>query len=74
MGSAFARFMRESFSQWGLLLVDPMEPALRRLAAPFMREAVSRMPELTEALIARGQNRHPRRWLHFHRRSSDRGQ
>jgi bacillithiol biosynthesis cysteine-adding enzyme BshC len=56
MGSAFARFMRECFSQWGLLLVDPMDSALRHLAAPFIREAVERMPELTEALIARGQN------------------
>jgi bacillithiol biosynthesis cysteine-adding enzyme BshC len=56
MGSAFARFMRECFAQWGLLLVDPMEPALRRLASPFIREAVARMPELTEALMARGED------------------
>ena len=55
MGSAFASFMRETFAPWGLLLVDPMAPALRHLAAPLIREAVARMPELTEALIARSQ-------------------
>ena len=56
MGSAFARFMREMFAPWGLLLVDPMEPALRRLAAPLIREVVGRMPELTEALMARSED------------------
>jgi bacillithiol biosynthesis cysteine-adding enzyme BshC len=53
MGSAFARLMREIFKGFNLLLVDPMEPGLRELAAPLMRQAVERMPELTESLVAR---------------------
>lgn len=54
MGSAFAAFVREIFAPYGLLLIDPMSPAIRAIAAPLMREAVERMPELAEALIARG--------------------
>ncbi len=53
MGSAFAAFVRELFAPYGLLLIDPMTPAIRAIAAPLMREAVVRMPELAEALIAR---------------------
>jgi len=53
MGSAFARFIREMFGHWGMLVIDPLSPAVRLLAAPFMKEAVERMPELCDALIAR---------------------
>lgn len=53
MGSAFAGLIRELFQPYGLLLIDPMEPALRRIAAPLMREAVERMPELIDALMVR---------------------
>ena len=54
MGSAFARFIREVFGSRGMLVIDPLSPAIRALAAPFMKEAVERMPELCDALIARG--------------------
>ncbi len=53
MGEAFAAMLRELFAGQGLLLIDPMEPALRELRAPVMRAAVERMPELIEALMAR---------------------
>lgn len=53
MGSAFTAIIRDLFAQYGLLLIDPMEPALRELRAPLMREAIQRMPELTEALMKR---------------------
>jgi bacillithiol biosynthesis cysteine-adding enzyme BshC len=53
MGSAFARVLRELMGSYGLLLVDPMETALRELAAPLMREAVMRMPELADGVMAR---------------------
>ncbi len=53
MGSDFARIVREMFAPYGLLLIDPMDPGVRRVAAPFMAEAVARMPELVEALIVR---------------------
>ena len=53
MGSAFARMIRELFASYGLLLIDPMDTGVRAVAAPFMTSAVTRMPELVEALIAR---------------------
>ncbi len=53
MGSAFAGMVKELFSAYGLLLIDPMAPAIRELAAPLMKQAVERMPELVDALMAR---------------------
>jgi len=53
MGSAFARLIRELFAPYGLLLIDPMDTGVRAVAAPFMADAVARMPELVEALIVR---------------------
>src|SRR5580658_1736284 len=52
MGSAFARMIGELFAPWGLLLIDPMQRAVREMAAPLMREVVERMPELIDALLA----------------------
>jgi bacillithiol biosynthesis cysteine-adding enzyme BshC len=54
MGSAFAQFIRELFAPYGLLIVDPMTPGLRELAAPSMAQAVELMPELIPALERRG--------------------
>lgn len=53
MGLAFAKLIRELLGSYGLLLIDPMEHALREIAAPLMKEAVERMPELTDALMTR---------------------
>ena len=54
MGSAFAQFIREVFGSYGLLIVDPMAPDFRKLAAPILSEAVDRMPEFIPALKERG--------------------
>ncbi len=56
MGSAFAGMVKELFGAYGLLLIDPMERAIRELAAPLMKQAVERMPELIDALMARSRN------------------
>ena len=53
MGEAFACMVRELFAPYGLLLIDPLSPAIRQMSAPFMRMAVKRMPELIDALTAR---------------------
>ena len=53
MGAAFAALLKELFAPYGLLVIDPLEPALRTIAAPFLSDAVERMPELTDALMAR---------------------
>ncbi len=53
MGAAFAGMLKELFGAYGMLLIDPMERAVRELAAPLMKQAVERMPELIDALMAR---------------------
>jgi bacillithiol biosynthesis cysteine-adding enzyme BshC len=53
LGSAFGKIIREWFAHWNLLVIDPLSPAIRALAAPFMKQAVERMPELCDAVIAR---------------------
>jgi len=53
MGSAFAGMIRELFAPYGLLLIDPMQRALREMAAPLMREVAERMPELIDGLMVR---------------------
>jgi bacillithiol biosynthesis cysteine-adding enzyme BshC len=53
MGSAFGKVIKELFGSYGLLLIDPMDPAIRKIAAPLMRQAVEHMPELIDAVIAR---------------------
>jgi bacillithiol biosynthesis cysteine-adding enzyme BshC len=53
MGSAFAAMVKELFAPYGLLLIDPMSPDLRRIAAPLMQQAVERMSELSDDLMAR---------------------
>jgi bacillithiol biosynthesis cysteine-adding enzyme BshC len=53
MGSAFGQLVRKLFEPYGLLIIDPMDQAIRRIAAPLMKQAVARMPELIDALIAR---------------------
>ncbi len=53
MGSAFAAMVRDLLAPYDLILIDPMTPELRRIAAPLMRQAVERMPELADAVMAR---------------------
>jgi len=53
MGAAFGALLKEVLGAYGLLLIDPMEARLCDLAAPLMRQAVERMPELVDAVIAR---------------------
>lgn len=53
MGSAFGRAIRELFAPYGLLLIDPMDRAIREIAAPLMKHAVEAMPELVDALMSR---------------------
>lgn len=53
MGEAFASLIRGLFGKYGLLLIDPMDRAIREIAAPLVKRAVERMPELSDALIER---------------------
>jgi len=51
-GTAFAKLMMALFGKQGLILLDPMDAKLYRLAAPLMRRALEEHGELTAALLA----------------------
>ncbi|HEY9284457.1 MAG TPA: bacillithiol biosynthesis cysteine-adding enzyme BshC [Pyrinomonadaceae bacterium] len=50
---SFARMMTALTRSYGLVLLDPLHPELKRLAAPLYSEAARRAPELASALEAR---------------------
>lgn len=52
-GEAFARMMLSLLGHYGLIVLDPLEAHLKRLAAPLYAEAASRAPEIAAALVAR---------------------
>ena len=53
-GSAFAKLFAKLFSQQGLILLDPLDPALHRIAAPVYRQAIEDRDALNEKLLRRG--------------------
>lgn len=52
-GNAFGAMLAELFDPWGLILVDPMHPTLKRLAASIYKKAVENADEVAGALIER---------------------
>lgn len=52
-GHAFVSLLRELLASYDLLFFDPMHPASRKLAAPFLRQAVEAAPDLTARLLDR---------------------
>ncbi|HUS07185.1 MAG TPA: bacillithiol biosynthesis cysteine-adding enzyme BshC [Bryobacteraceae bacterium] len=53
MGVAFHQLLKRLLSPYGMLFVDPMQPSIRRLAAPILRQVVGTAPELTVRLLER---------------------
>ncbi len=53
-GSAFAKLFAKLFSQQGLILLDPLDPALHHIAAPVYRQAIEDRDALNEKLLRRG--------------------
>lgn len=53
LGSAFRSLLREILSDFGLIYLDPLTPALREMAAPFLESAGRRVSELIPALQER---------------------
>jgi bacillithiol biosynthesis cysteine-adding enzyme BshC len=53
-GSAFAKLMARLFSDIGVILLDPMDPAFGTIAEPIYRAAIEQAGELDEKLLARG--------------------
>ena len=52
-GNAFGKLFTDLFSRFGLVLLDPSDPELHRIAAPIYREALVRSKEINEALRQR---------------------
>ena len=53
-GSAFGRLMARLFAGRGIVLLDPLDPRLHRLAAPIYRRALEENGALAKELLARG--------------------
>lgn len=47
---SFKAFLADVLSGFGILFLDPLAPAMRSIARPFLAEAVTRVPELLEEL------------------------
>lgn len=52
-GESFARMMLALLGKHGLIVLDPLDANLKRLAAPLYAEAARRAPEIASALVAR---------------------
>lgn len=53
LGSGFFQFLRGVLSGLGLVFIDPLQPAIREIGAPFLVETVERLPELLPAVRER---------------------
>ncbi|MEO5924017.1 MAG: bacillithiol biosynthesis cysteine-adding enzyme BshC [Bryobacteraceae bacterium] len=54
MGAGFRALVLKLLERVGVLVLDPLDPAIRAIGAPFLAEAVKAAPELKAALLARG--------------------
>jgi bacillithiol synthase len=52
-GEAFGRFMARLFSRWGVVLLDPLDEGIHRLAQPVYQQALSEAPALRQRLLDR---------------------
>jgi bacillithiol biosynthesis cysteine-adding enzyme BshC len=55
-GSAFGKLFARLFAEQGLILLDPLDPRLHRVAEPIYRRALEHRDELNEKLLQRGQD------------------
>jgi len=55
-GDAFASMMTALLGRYGLVFLDPLDPELKRLAAPLYAEAAGHAPEIPKATEARSGN------------------
>jgi len=53
-GSAFGKLFARLFAQHGLILMDPLDPGLHRVAAPLYQHALAERDALNEKLLQRG--------------------
>jgi bacillithiol biosynthesis cysteine-adding enzyme BshC len=55
-GGAFAQLFASIFTDEGLILLDPLDERLHRVAAPILRQALEQRDELNALLLARGKD------------------
>jgi bacillithiol synthase len=53
MGAGFQALIKNILGNMGLIFIDPLEPAIRDIAAPFMARALEAAPELKAKLLER---------------------
>ena len=53
-GTAFGKLFARVFAEFGLILLDPLDPRLHRIAAPVYRKVLVERDELTKELLQRG--------------------
>jgi bacillithiol synthase len=53
-GSAFGKLFARLFAEQGLILLDPLDARLHRVAAPLYKKAIEGRDELNERLLRRG--------------------
>src|SRR6267143_2901015 len=53
-GGAFGKLFAQLFAEQGLILLDPLDARLHRIAAPLYKKAIEDRDELTEKLLQRG--------------------
>lgn len=54
-GSAFGKLFARLFAEQGLILLDPLDARLHRIAAPLYKRAIEDRDELNEKLLRRGE-------------------
>jgi bacillithiol biosynthesis cysteine-adding enzyme BshC len=55
-GSAFAKLFAKIFAEHGLILLDPLDPELHRIAMPVLHDALQHRDELNDKLLKRGKD------------------
>jgi bacillithiol biosynthesis cysteine-adding enzyme BshC len=55
MGAGFRALLAKLLGRIGVLVLDPLDPQLRAVGAPFMAKALAAAPDLKSALLARNQ-------------------
>src|SRR6266403_1921068 len=53
-GGAFGKLFAQLFAEQGLILLDPLDARLHRIAAPLYKKAIENRDELNEKLLQRG--------------------
>src|SRR6266436_1755423 len=55
-GSAFAKLFTRLFAQQGLILMDPLDPGLHRVATPLYQHALAERDAVNDKLLQRGKD------------------